>query len=306
VRIQLRLLFVLGLFFLVSHQAAACGGLDMTLTTAAYNLNTNNNPALTINVTRNNDNQACSYFVAIDYGSGSSYSDRRLLNGAFQFPIQIYENVSHTNIVKSLADSSSNADVLEGSFAVGNGITSQFQTFYPSIDPSGYGRFGLYSDTYNVTLYEGTVGNSPNNRRVRTLNLQYTQAKKIDLSLVDTGGSFNAADTNQLMDFAELSAGESLSCDLVLGYNAGYQIKMNSVNLGKLKHTLLPQTISYTMTVNGSSVNLGTANITVATGTGVSPAGGLRLPITATIGSLLGKQGGTYKDTITVTVTSTE
>lgn len=277
----------------------------MTLGSSTFNLTANNHPALNINATRNNINHGCSYFVVIDYGTASSYSNRVLTNGSWTYPVQIYKDSGHTLIVKNLADSSSASDILDGVFLDSAGATSETLTYHPSINPSLYSRFGTYTQNYSVSLYEGTLA-SHKLSRTRVMTLIYTQPKKIDLSLVDTSSPFNLSDTNQTLNFGTLSSGSTRGCDLVVGYNAGYLLQMSSANNGNLKHTALPTKIGYTLTINGSAVNLSSGTATVSSNTGISPAGGLRLPISATIGSVTGKNPGNYSDTITVSVVSIE
>lgn len=283
----------------------ACNAVDFTLDTSSFNLNTNNNPALNINFERNNINHGCNYFAVINYGSASTYSARSLTNGSYNYPIQIYKDAGHTLIIKDLADATSSSDVIDGVFPEGSGSITNTQVYRPSIDPTTYTRFGSYSDTFTIRLYEGTLSSNVL-RRTRTVTLTYTQPKKIDLSLVDTSAAFNIADTTQTLNFGNLTTGAVKAFDLILGYNAGYSLQLSSANNGKLKHASLPTTINYALTVNGANVNLSSGPASVSSNTGVSPAGGLRLPISATIGSIAGKDGGNYSDTITVSVTSIE
>ncbi len=307
-RLQTVGLFVFAVFGF-SQRAAAdfgrCNGLSLNLNPGSYNLSVNSFPTLGVQVQRNNINNGCNFFITIDYGSASAASSRQLTNGGFSYDVQLYKDSGKSQVLKKIGDANSDSDVLSGTFPEGSGTTSQNFSYFAFLDPALYNRFGNYSQNFNVSLYSGSLTNY-RLEDTRTLSLQYTQAKNIDLSLVDTGAAFDRLDTTQTLNFGSLTAGESQSFDLIVNYNAGFRLTVSSANNGKLKHTALSDTIAYSMSVFGTALSLTSGPMTGPSVTGISPSGGLRLPVNVTIGSVSGKSSGTYRDTVTFSVVSVE
>lgn len=76
-----------------------------------------------------------------------------------------------------------------------------------------------------------------------------------------------------------------------------------------MKNTAGNYYVSYSMTVDGSPINLAGSSgnpVVVSSAAGVSTTGGLRIPVSATITSLGAQAAGTHNDTIAITVTSIE
>lgn len=304
----LGILFFLGLFTQAPQakaQSARCNGLDVQLNPGNYNLVTNNFPTLSLQVSRNNNNNGCQFFIVMDYGAASSASSRQLTNGAYSYPVQIYKDSGKSQILKKIDDANSSSDILSGEFPDESGSTTQSFSYYVFLDNSLYNRFGNYSQSFNVSLYSGTLA-SKRLEQTRVLTLNYTQSRKIDLSLVDTGAAFDKADTSQTLNFGNLTTGDSRSFDLILEYNAGFRLTVTSANNGTLKHANLNDRIDYTMNIFGNNLNLSSGSVTSPSISGMSPAGGQRLPVQVTIGSVSGKNSGIYSDTVTFSVVSVE
>lgn len=283
----------------------SCGNLSLEMFPAAYDLVSNHAPTFAVRVTRNDSSKGCPYYIAFEYGTAGSYSARHLsgLMGGDQ-PVQIYRDSAHNQILKNNSDASA-TEVISGTFVANSGPSFQDKNYYVVFSPNPYGRYGFYSETFIVRLYRGVLGDS-NQEDLKTLTLTYNQQKNIDLSLVPTGGVFDAASTSQTMDFGNMVAGASKSVDLLIGYNAGYRLAISSLNNGRMKHQTLADQIDYTFKLNGTTIALTSGTVNRPAVFGVSPAGGLRLPVNVTIGSLTGKSGGNYADTITFSVVSAE
>ncbi len=143
----------------------------------------------------------------------------------------------------------------------------------------------------------------------KSLFFSYSAAKRVDISVVPSRGSFNINDTSETMNFGNLTTGATRTADVILKYNAGYILYASSTNNGQMKHQTLAQFILTRL----SSM----ARLTVFQGTssspkqidrdlGRSPASGLTIPVSVTTGSVAGKQSGIYSDVITLTVQSAE
>lgn len=293
-----------------ARPASACNNLNFVLPQSTFDLTGNPSPVLNINVRAVTSTAGCSYFLTFGYGSGTSEATRALRQSAFQWPFNLYKDASLSQVLRDFGDVSSVDHVVSGSFPQAPGLKEQVVSYRPVLNQSNsYLRFGLYSETFTISLYEGTIG-SATFRRSRSMTLRYTAPKKIDLSLVGPGGAFNLVSTTRLMDFGpSMTAGQTEAADLLVRYNAGYRVKLSSLRNGVMKHQTQPKTIPYTFIFNGTTINLAGSSstpVTVTSGTGVAPVGGARFPIQAQIGSLAGASAGTYEDEITVTVESAE
>lgn len=293
-----------GLFYTQASQACLFG-LSMSLQSGSINLNSDNFPNLRVRVSRFPAIFSCDFFVTVENGGASSYLNRTLTSGVYEYPVQFYKDSGRSQIIRSYTEASSSADVLFGSYSGGGG--TNYDVYYrPYLEPDTYKRFGNYSKTFTLRLYMGEVGGTSYLQDTVTVTLNYTQSKQIDLALVNTGAPFNTSDISQTLNFGALTSGASMGFDLVLGYNAGYKISMSSANAGKIKRTTGTNTIPYTLNMAGNPVTLTTTPTVVASASGVSPTGGRRLPISVTIGTVGAASPGTYTDTVTFTVASAE
>lgn len=305
---KLCLLLLVNFIMWPNYARAACNNLRVNADNTTYSFNSGMSPALNLKVKRSS-NGGCSWFMVVNNGTASSYSNRRLVNGANTIGLQIFTDAGNTKIWKDFPNVSSANDIIVGSFANGSGSNTQNIPYYPVLNAVTYERFGAYSDQISIKIYEGTYNGSNTLKDTEPVTLNYTMAKKVDLSLVDTGSPFNVSDTSQPMNFGTLTPGQQQSMDVMLKYNAGYNLKFSSLNNGNLKNTGNTNTVPYTMTVAGNPIGLAGSNATpvsVASGTGVSSTNGLRLAVVATIGSLGSASAGNYTDTITITVITTE
>lgn len=304
------LLFLFSCFGDAYADSNAVCNLSFTQSQSSYSFNTNSAPTLGLTVKRNGTSSiTCNWFFTFSYGAGGSYTNRRIVNGSYTMPMQIWKDLAQTKVLKDFPDLTATDDVLDGSFPASSGNVQSNASYYPALGAITYQRFGTYSDTFTIKLYSGTYNGTNSLVQTRTVNLDYAMAKKIDLSLVGTGAPFNILSTSQAINFGTLSAGQQQAIDIVLMYNAGYSIKFSSANNGNLKHSSFADVVPYSMTVLGNPVSLSGSSsfpVTVSSGTGVSAAAGQRFPVVATVGSLGTARAGSYSDTITVTVATTE
>lgn len=293
---------------LVKNIQAACTNLNFVFPQTSYSFNVNSSPSLTIRVRRSGVANGCSWFITTNKGASPSYS-RNLYQGLNTIGFQIWDNTL-TEIIKHIPDATSNADVIEGVFPNGSG-GNQINVNYRAVreSPVTYKRFGSYAESLTFYLYEGTITGTYVLKDTQVVNYTQTVAKAIDLSLVDSGAPFNVSDTSQNLNFGTMTSNASQSFDVVLQYNAGYDLKFSSLRQGNLKHASTANLLSYSMSVNSVPVNLVGSNITpvsVSTQTGVSSAAGTRLPVNLTLGSISSLPAGSYSDTISITVQSIE
>jgi hypothetical protein len=228
-----------------------------------------------------------------------------MLNWTDTFPYQLYRTFPYVDVLKDVADAMSNSDVIYNTFATDAGSTQNVESYRAVLGSSGSKPVGIYEDWVTVRLFEGTLSNYVL-KGTAYVGFVYSVTRSVDLSLVPTGGAFDLNSTSMTLDFGTMYAGEAKAFDIVIETNGGYSLSMSSLNGVQMKHVSAIGSVPYSVRVNGNAVSLGSGNATVATGSGVSPLGGNRVPVALTIGSLSNSVSGNYSDSITVTVQTTE
>jgi spore coat protein U-like protein len=299
------------LLFLAQLTHASCNDLKIEQLDDV-NLTGNLAPSETFRIKRGN-NGGCNFFVTVSNGGAAGFASRRLLHAdnSSSLPVQLCRDASCANILKHFPQVSSSADVFTGTFISGNGNPDTVNfVIYPRLTAPEYEKFGTYDDDFTVRVYEGSPTGSYSQEDGESFRVRYDMSKKIDLSLVEAGSAFEASSTSKTLDFGPLATGQQLAFDLVTKYNAGYRVRFSSQNNGSLRHTNSSATLGYSLSLNGNAVSLAGSSsspVQVASGSGVSPVGGMRLAGRVTIGTVAPTaQSGQYKDTITVTVATTE
>lgn len=303
-----------GLFFLVltaglTAQADDCTNMQLQPTNTVYNFTSGYTVNPSVVVKANTQPGGCNFFLTVSYGGGGSFANRRLINGANTWSVRITKDAAGSNHLKTLAQATSNNDVVTGVLPSYSGSDTQVTVnFWAELlnvyatRPPGY-----YSDSFIVSLYKGTLS-SYSLEGTFNLTLGVNATKVVDISLVPTGSSFNVADTTETLNFGALSQGTTRSADVIIKYNAGYILKASSANNSRLKHTTLNTYVPYAITFAGSTVNLTNSAVTPVTitqGSGISPANGTIFNTVVTMGSVPSNQAnGSYTDTITLTVQS--
>ena len=217
-----------------------------------------------------------------------------------------------TGILKGPADISSPDETFLGS--ISKNQTLPF-TFYMSLAPFGSTppAAGTYYDGLNVQAYSGSYTGNNNYENYRDMFIYIVVPKFTSISLVDSGGVYDPARTLKTLDFGELSTGQKLDFDVRVVSNAGYSLKISSYNNGLLQlagRSGSASRIDYKFSANGSQIGLGasaSSPVTIASGTGVTSAKGVKVPIRVVIGKVdSSKLSGIYQDYITLTTITTD
>lgn len=292
-------------------QALACNNLRIQ---QLSNLDLTGNTSATESFrVRRSGNNGCSFFVTVNNGSAASYTSRRLLHSdsSNSLPIQICLDASCNGIIKHFPQISSGSDIILGTFPDGTNDPQEIvYTLYPRLGTLDYQKFGQFKDTFTLRLYEGVFNGSYSEEEHEGFEIRYDMSKKIDLSLVNSGSSFDVSSTTKTLNFGSLYTNQQMSFDLLVKFNAGYRIRFSSQNDGNLKISGGSNTIPYSLTMSGNPVTLAGSSsnpVQISQGSGVSIAGGLRSAGIITIGTVApAQQAGNYEDTITITVATTE
>lgn len=304
------------LFFITTKTVWADCGYNLDTPALTYNFS-DYNPTIqsTVSITRTKDNGVpCSnFFIAFTKGWAGSYNRRatNLSNGGYIY-YNIYKNSNLTGILKEPSDISSPDETFFGTIIKDQ---TNFYTYYMSLAPFGSTppAAGAYFDDIQVQAYSGTYTNINGFEGYRDMFIYIVVLKFTSISLVDSGGTYDPTKTSKTLDFGELATGEELSFDVRVVSNAGYRLKISSSNNGLLKFSGgsgSPSEISYSFYSNGSQIaldNSSSSPVTIASGSGVTPAQGAKVPIRIVIGTVDStKLPGTYQDYIILTTIATD
>jgi hypothetical protein len=274
------------------------------------------------NIQLNSGNKSCTYYVYFSLGNAGSLN-RTIANssgatiryGIFKAPCSP-SVPSCTN--PQIRDSGTTGEVIFGSMAKNSTITIPFYPVYP-LEPvntfssgTAIKPWGTYTDTLTVSAYDSLTGEPYQIAASTNLTLSKTIAKFAKVAIVDQGSVYSDPPPGgHLFDFGTMTTTSVQSFDIASLYNAGYALSLASQNGSKMKETSSVKTIDYEVRVNGVLKTLSAGvPVTVASGGGTSPSVdmGTRTPLQITVpqSSITSALGGTYEDTITVTITSTE
>ncbi len=266
----------------------------------------------TVTVERTGSGGDCgTYFIGFSDGGASSYT-RRAVKGTTPLLYNLYKNSNSTGILKAERDITSNSETFFGTISDGQTRTHDYYFSLPSISATSPPVFGSYTDTVSVRSYSGAWNDKNKQEDSFNLAITITVPRLVYLSLLSTGDVFDSAKTSKIIDFGELLQSEEQSFDVKIVSNAGFNLKVSSSNNGKLKNSTTSGTNAlidyefYASNTLRSLASSSTTPVTIASGSGVTPAGGTTIPIRVKIGSVTNKIEGDYEDVVTVTIVATE
>lgn len=281
-------------------------------------LNITNNPTATVNIEikRNQNSQKCEYVVGLSKGSSNNGSYSRYLQRN-QVPIQIkFWDNTMSQLIYDYPDASPPANLIVGSFNVSGGSNTKTTSLRIDFGPVPYNvSSGRYSNQFHLKLWTRPLGSQGSFTLANDKNFEvrYDLAKSLDVSLVQVGAPFNLLDTNESVNFGELSQNQTKSFDMLIGNNTSYSYSLNSLNNGRLLRqggnpAQASNKISYQFkigaTTHTSHVVLNAGSFPYSSTIVNPPAGSvLRFPIEVKIiDNPSVKNQGQYQDTITIDV----
>jgi spore coat protein U-like protein len=311
--------FLIFLVSLLSQNAFTANDCGLTLNTTSVTIAWSpsfSSQAVGLTLSKS-EQKACHYVIAFTKGSAPDYSSRTMTSGGNTLRYQLFGDVGQSLILKDLIDATSSNEVLSGQLPAGD-HTSISLTYYVQIpqDPlnmPSYKPAGVYLDSYAIKLWDKPFGSAQQHAPVVSANVTLTTtiSKMLDLSIVNTGSSFDPAQTAKSLDFGALTTGKTRGLDLLVRGNAGFAITFSSENNGALKHLNpgVSEMISYRTKINGTEYGLSSSQsspVTVISGNGQTSAAGIQHSVLFEILSTLDRMAGTYRDNITVTATTTD
>ena len=316
-------LIIFIIFFFVEQAYSACNRGEVQITNlnpVVIDFTSTNNQIVNFQVSHPpfTGSTDCFYLGVISYGQSNNFSNRVMTEivSSNQIPFNVNKGlpVSATNIIRDLFDVTSNNHIIylpiftasASSQTNSHSFISQLGSLPVNLSP------GLYSEALVLKIAARPVTGSPGPITTwpivaeTALQFMYNVERVISLAIVPTGTPHNDADKSELMSFGILSTGRTLSADITIDTNVGYRLFMSSMNDGRLEHETEPANVPYTLTLSGANINLtgsSTTPVQVSANSASSPAGGYRLPVSVTIGTVSGNEiSGRYSDVITTTV----
>lgn len=300
------------LLLLMGNQAHAQALLDCGLNLSVDNIVFSWNGSTliyTANITlerTNSDNQCRKFEVGFSTGVSGNYN-RTMTSGSEVVAYNIYQDNTSNVPLKTLADATGNNESI--SIKMKNNEFVISTTFEGRLVVPNLGRTVLPKGNY-TDLITATARPDRNNVVSTTKNFQVSLniPAEIDISLVNSGGTFDPTKTSFTMDFNVISAGDTREVDLKVKSNAGYSLSLSSQHGGAIKHQSSNFSIPYQMKVNGGIRQFSGPSVplVIGTGTGNTPAGGVNFSLSMEIGDPANKLAGPYEDVITVTATSND
>lgn len=258
---------------------------------------------MTILRRRTNSGVCNNYRVYFSKGLGNSYSRKAFtIWGNASLSYNLHRNVNQSGVLKERNDALNSNEFLEGYMAEKD--QDYYNSFYISVPglanssiPAGYFYDVIQASAYSLSdgeqLFEAT----------ENFTLIFYVNQKVQVSIIDEGGTFDENSTSKVLDFGYLTQNAEKGADVRVLSNGSYQLKISSQNNGVLK-LAAGESISYSLSVNGSNVNLSSsANNPVLIGSGdaTSNAGdryNMKVKITENTGS---KSAGMYQDILRIT-----
>jgi spore coat protein U-like protein len=257
-----------------------------------------------INLYRGKDPTGICATYRLFFGKGNAQSYQRVAkSGGYSVTYNIHNNINKAGILKEQTDALNSAEWVD--MYAPDKFTNYSVPFFisiPDLFTQNYPPKGVYTDNLNVVVWV-VKNNNFGFDAATNLAVSIIVPSRLDISLVDEGGSFDAASLSKVFDFGALSQNQVKGADLVVRSNTPYQLKMSSQNGSKLRQGTVG-TINYLITSNGSNIGVTNAGTEVnfANGNGTSGVNGDRFNIKVKINeSTTSKVAGLYQDVITIT-----
>jgi len=269
---------------------------------------------ISFTVTHNAPTTACLYFIAFDYGTATTFTDRALNLGTNSIPYNVFSTTtpSPANILRDQQDVTAIAQIVffpifspaAGSTTNSHTLFAQIGAIPPGLPPGVY-TSSLVAKLVAATGAAGPLATFPVADE-RALTFFHVVESNLNISLVPTGGAFAEDSTVQVFNFDRLTTGEVQTADIRIQTNVGYRLFVNSANAGRLRHITAPaEFVDYTLSVNGSAIPLtgGGPGAAIETNNGAFLAGSEEtIPLSVTIGSVTTQPAGAYQDIISFTI----
>lgn len=242
------------------------------------------------------------YRVFFSTGLANSYSRRAYTLFGSSLNYNLHRASNQAGVLKSRNDAATTNEYISGSAPSRNHTYNN--SFFISVPGKSTSNIasGYYYDVVQASIYTIDNGNLTFEMN-DNLTLLFYVNQTLQVSIIDEGGTFDAGSTSKVLDFGFLTQNAVKGADLRVVSNGSYQIRVSSQNNGQLKLSA-GDLIAYSLTVNGSSVNLSSSAgspVQIGSGDATSSAGdlfNLKVKITE---ATTNKSAGMYQDILTIT-----
>lgn len=243
------------------------------------------------------------YRIFFSKGLANSYQRKAFTVLGTSLDYNLHQSINQAGTLKEFADAVASNEFIEGSAP--DKFTNYSNRFFVAAPGQNNNIIlaGTYVDVVQVSLY-GYNENSGNYLFEETNNLTvlFLVAKKVQLSLIDEGGAFDASSTTKALDFGLMTQNQEKGVDLRVLSNGSYQLKLSSLNNGKM--VLGTESVQYALKVNGVNVSLSNSSgtpVAIGSGSNTSQAGDLYNMKVKINENVANKGAGLYQDVITIT-----
>lgn len=245
--------------------------------------------------------EATPFFVTFG-GSADGNGKRKAAAQRDELEFIVFDSVVRRNVLKDLGFANA-TEVIRGAFAARE---TEKELSFVVVAPAGQIRpAGRYTDVLRVNLYKGTLEKHVLSD-AKSVVVSIPVEPVTELSLAPSGAAFDTKAALHKLDFGRLARGKSLGLDLRVRSNSGYAITIESENGGRLKNIDRQDasTLPYELRVGGKQTDVRGSQVKLLKSAGPVDASGDRHDLQFSIGDLRGATAGTYRDNITITVSS--
>ena len=230
------------------------------------------------------DNGFCeAYRVYFSKGGANSYQRKAYNSNGQSVDYNLHSNISMIGSLKQAGDAFNTNEYIQGTSPNRNqNYNNRFFISVPGSSIQSNTAGGIYTDNIQVSFYGSyPLGILYFLDTVKTFTVSIVIPTKINISVVDEGGAYDASSTTKVLNFGYLTVNQSKSADVRVVSNTPYKVQFSSLNNGKLKNSASSSVISYEMKVNNSTIGLsgsGSNPVTIGTGDRTSSAGTAFIP----------------------------
>ncbi len=299
-----KIIFILSL--LVGRQATALN-CDYTISLGNF-VGTISNSVQAVShsfsIKRGSKSKNCENFRAFfSMGGAGSYNRQAFGNGQ-SIPYNLYSDSSLSSVLKDSADAVQANEYIQGDL-INDNSNYNFSFYVKQVDldtvfTTGTGYFG---DNLQVSFYNIKSNGDLEYQTTAYFYLQLIIPRYAELSLVPLNGAHDPSATQYVMDFGNLTSGDTKSASLNVKGNVGFGVYMTSQNGSKLVNG--PTEVPYQVKVgptNYTSLAAGQETYMFQRNTGTSQ-NAENYPLYVELGTVpQNAEAGNYLDVITVVV----
>lgn len=243
-----------------------------------------------------------SYRIFFSKGLSNNYQRKAFTLFGNSFNYNLHRTINQSGVLKERNDAVTTNEFLDGRAPSRNTTyTNYFFVSVPGLSSTSFPS-GYYYDVIQASIYSSQNG-VLYFERTDNLSLLFYVNQKVQVSIIDEGGTFDASSTSKILDFGLLSLNAEKGADVRVLANGPYQLRLSSQNNGQLKLGA-GDLISYSLRVNGTNVSLAASSaspVQIGSGNATSSTGDLYNLKVKIIEDTKNKSAGMYQDILTIT-----